>query len=317
MQACESPAVAAPRPNPEANPNRLPVRAARRLGAVLHLYDTATREVRELALREPGKVSIYLCGPTVYGPPHLGHGRATLVYDVLRRYLEWYGLGRAARVERHRHRRQDHQPRRPRGPAVAGHHAPSARRCGSRRWTAINVERPTDVPHATEYVDEMVEMIGELVEHRSAPTSPTTACTCRCESVEDYGLLAHQSLDDMLAGRRRARGLRRRPEASSGRLRAVEVRQAGRAVVAVAVGRGPARLAQRVRGDEPRPARRGLRPALRRPGPALPAPRERARPGGRARQALRQPLDAPRLRRRRRGREDVEEPRQRRPTCST
>ena len=59
---------------------------------MLHLYDTATREVRELALREPGSVSIYLCGPTVYGPPHLGHGRATLVYDVLRRYLEWTGL---------------------------------------------------------------------------------------------------------------------------------------------------------------------------------------------------------------------------------
>ncbi len=35
---------------------------------MLHLYDTATREVRELALREPGTVSVYLCGPTVYGP---------------------------------------------------------------------------------------------------------------------------------------------------------------------------------------------------------------------------------------------------------
>ena len=66
---------------------------------VLHLYDTATRSVRELALREPGKVSIYLCGPTVYGPPHLGHGRATLVYDIMRRYLEWTGLDvRLARI---------------------------------------------------------------------------------------------------------------------------------------------------------------------------------------------------------------------------
>ena len=54
---------------------------------MLHLYDTASQTVRPLAMREPGKVSVYLCGPTVYGPPHLGHGRATLVYDVLRRYL--------------------------------------------------------------------------------------------------------------------------------------------------------------------------------------------------------------------------------------
>ena len=43
-------------------------------------------------MREPGRISIYLCGPTVYGPPHLGHGRATLVYDILRRYLEWSGI---------------------------------------------------------------------------------------------------------------------------------------------------------------------------------------------------------------------------------
>ena len=50
---------------------------------MLNLYDTATQTVKPLALRQPGTVSIYLCGPTVYGPPHLGHGRATLVYDIL------------------------------------------------------------------------------------------------------------------------------------------------------------------------------------------------------------------------------------------
>ena len=59
---------------------------------MLNLHDTATGSVRQLALREPGKVGIYLCGPTVYGPAHIGHGRATIVYDVLRRYLEWSGL---------------------------------------------------------------------------------------------------------------------------------------------------------------------------------------------------------------------------------
>ena len=59
---------------------------------MLHLYDTVTREVRELQMRQQGKLDIYLCGPTVYGPPHLGHGRATLVYDILRRYMEWNGV---------------------------------------------------------------------------------------------------------------------------------------------------------------------------------------------------------------------------------
>src|SRR4029453_8891578 len=41
--------------------------------------------------REPGKVSMYVCGPTVYGPPHVGHGRFSLVFDVLRRYFEGPG----------------------------------------------------------------------------------------------------------------------------------------------------------------------------------------------------------------------------------
>ena len=59
---------------------------------MLNLYDTATSQIRPLKQRVPGELSIYLCGPTVYGPPHIGHGRATLVYDILRRYLEWTGV---------------------------------------------------------------------------------------------------------------------------------------------------------------------------------------------------------------------------------
>jgi len=58
---------------------------------VLRLHDTAFGEVRELDLREPGKVSMYVCGPTVYADPHIGHGRFAVIWDVVRRYLEWSG----------------------------------------------------------------------------------------------------------------------------------------------------------------------------------------------------------------------------------
>src|SRR5436190_19189066 len=58
---------------------------------MLRLVDTAAGEVRPVELRDPGMVSVYVCGPTVYGPPHLGHGRFSLVFDVLRRYLLWCG----------------------------------------------------------------------------------------------------------------------------------------------------------------------------------------------------------------------------------
>ena len=165
---------------------------------MLNLYDTATRQVREVQLREPGKIGIYLCGPTVYGPPHLGHGRATLVYDILRRYLTYRGIEvrlvsnitdiddkiieRAARENR---------------PWTDITH-----KCESVWFEAmrkIGVQRPTDVPHATEYVEQMVAMVGELIT-RNAAYVTDDGVYLDVSSVPDYGLLAHQSLEEMQSG---------------------------------------------------------------------------------------------------------------------
>jgi len=52
---------------------------------VLRLHDTATGTIEPLVLREPGRVSMYVCGPTVYDVPHIGHGRFALAFDILRR----------------------------------------------------------------------------------------------------------------------------------------------------------------------------------------------------------------------------------------
>ena len=165
---------------------------------MLNLYDTAAREVRELALRQPGKVSIYLCGPTVYGPPHLGHGRATLVYDILRRYLEWSGLdvrlvSNITDIEDKIMERAEREGR-PWQEITA-----KCERVWFEAMDGINVQRPTDVPRATEYIDEMVEMIGQLVALGNAYLTDD-GVYLSVESVDEYGLLAHQSLDDMRAG---------------------------------------------------------------------------------------------------------------------
>ena len=165
---------------------------------MLNLYDTATRQVREVQLREPGKIGIYLCGPTVYGPPHLGHGRATLVYDILRRYLTYRGIevrlvsnitdiddkiiDRAAREDR---------------PWTDITH-----KCESVWFEAmgkIGVQRPTDVPHATEYVVQMVAMVEELIA-RNAAYVTEDGVYLDVSTVPDYGLLAHQSLEEMQSG---------------------------------------------------------------------------------------------------------------------
>ena len=149
-------------------------------------------------MRRPGTLGVYLCGPTVYGPPHLGHGRATLVYDILRRYLEWTGItvnmvsnitdiddkiiDRANREERPWN--------------------DITNKC-ERIWFdamgKLGVLRPTEVPHATEYVEQMVSMISELESKGSAYVTDD-GVYLSVETVPDYGLLAHQSLDDMRSG---------------------------------------------------------------------------------------------------------------------
>lgn len=164
----------------------------------MHLYDTATRSVRELALREPGKVSIYLCGPTVYGPAHLGHGRATLSYDILRRYLEWTGL--EVRLVSNITDIEDKIIERSQREQRPWHEITT--KCEAmwfRAMDGINVQRPTDIPRATEYVERMVDLIGELIELDKAYVTDD-GVYMDVESVDDYGLLAFQTLDDMRAG---------------------------------------------------------------------------------------------------------------------
>jgi cysteinyl-tRNA synthetase len=167
---------------------------------VLSLPDTATGEVRELKLRDPGKVSMYVCGPTVYGPPHLGHGRFSLVFDVLRRYLEWSGLevtyvSNITDIDDNILRRAEAESR----PWTE-----ITERCEAvwyRAMDAIDVKRPTHDPHATAYVEQMVELIGRLMD-AGAAYETSDGVYFVSESVDGYGLLARQSLDSLRAGAR-------------------------------------------------------------------------------------------------------------------
>ena len=167
---------------------------------MLQLFDTAKGKVVPFTTREPGKVSMYVCGPTVYGPPHLGHGRFSLVFDVLRRYLLWSGydvthvsnitdiddkiIDRAANENRN--------------------WSEIALKCEDIWWRAmdaIGVMRPTFDPHATAYVDEMVQLIEDLIARDMAYVSDDGVYFC-AQNVADYGLLARQSIESLQAGAR-------------------------------------------------------------------------------------------------------------------
>ncbi len=219
-----------------------------------------------LRLREPGRVSLYVCGPTVDGVPHLGHGRFSLVFDVLRRYLLFSGLRGHLRLQHHRHRGQDH-----RAGGRTGHRTVAELTAANEAlwWEimdALGVLRPDEAPHATAYVDRMVDLIADLV-GRGVAYETATGVYLSVLDVPGYGLLARQPLDSLRAGARvEADEEKRSP------LDFVLWKKAkpGEPTWDVTVGRGTARLAHRVRGHVPRPAGRRVRPPRRRPGPVFP-----------------------------------------------
>ena len=143
---------------------------------------------------------MYVCGPTVYDLPHIGHGRMALVWDVLRRYLEWSGLdvrfvSNITDIDDKIIRRAAEEGRSSTDVAVQFEAA----------WydatDRLGVKRPTVDPHATAYVDQMVELIGRLV---AGGTAYETAdgVYLSVDAVPGYGLLARQSLDSLRSGAR-------------------------------------------------------------------------------------------------------------------
>jgi cysteinyl-tRNA synthetase len=167
---------------------------------MLRLHDTATGAVRPFELRDPGRVSMYVCGPTVYGPPHLGHGRFTLVYDVVRRYLAFCGLD-----VRHVCNVTDVDDKIIERAAAEGREPEDVAADAEVQWwaamDALGALRPTEVPHATRYVPQMVDLVADLV-RRGAAYETGDGVYLSVEAVEGYGLLAHQPLASLRSGAR-------------------------------------------------------------------------------------------------------------------
>src|SRR5207237_7700354 len=130
---------------------------------VLRLYDTAIGSVRELELRDPGKVSMYVCGPTVYDVPHIGHGRFTLVWDVIRRYLDWsgYDVHYVSNIT-------DIEDKIINRAVREGRSTDEIVKTYEKAWwdamKRLGVAAPDAEPHATEYVAAMVDYIAGLVD---------------------------------------------------------------------------------------------------------------------------------------------------------
>ncbi|MEP9417540.1 cysteine--tRNA ligase [Gordonia sp. VNQ95] len=172
----------------------------------LRLYDTATREVRDFVPLSPGHVSIYLCGATVQGVPHIGHVRSGIAFDILRRWL----LHRDDDVlfirnvtdidDKILRKAADHD--RPWWEWAATHE-----REFSSAYDALGVLPPSGEPRATGFVTQMVEYMERLIDRGHAYAADGNVYF-DVRSLPDYGALSGHKLDDVHQGESAGTGKR-------------------------------------------------------------------------------------------------------------
>jgi cysteinyl-tRNA synthetase len=168
---------------------------------VIRLQDTLSGETRPLEPLEPGHVRIYSCGPTVYGPVHIGNFRSFLYADVLVRYLRYRGL-RVTWVMNI----TDIDDKIIRGAAAAGTGIGEL----ADRWlerfledaAKLRMTRPDVLPRATEHIDEMVRLIQILLDRGHAYRTDDGSIFFRIASWPAYGRLAHLDPEQMRVGER-------------------------------------------------------------------------------------------------------------------
>ena len=166
----------------------------------LRLFDSLTRELRDFVPVVPGKAGIYICGLTTQAPPHLGHVRFAVAFDVLRR---WLTRGHSYDVDLIRNVTDiDDKILAKSLESGEAWYAVSYRNEleTSAALAALGVLPPTYEPRATGHVPEMIELMAGLVErgHAYAAADGSGDVYFDVRSWADYGALTHQRVDDMV-----------------------------------------------------------------------------------------------------------------------
>ena len=167
----------------------------------MKIYDTMTRFKEEFQTIEPGKVRMYVCGPTVYNLIHIGNARPMIFFDTVRRYLEYRGyevnfvsnftdvddkIIKAAVEE---------------GVDSSVISERYIAEC-KKDMAGMNVRPASYHPRATEEIDGMIAMIQDLIDNGHAYVAEDGTVYYRVSSVPDYGKLSHKNVEENLAGLR-------------------------------------------------------------------------------------------------------------------
>jgi cysteinyl-tRNA synthetase len=164
----------------------------------LHLYDTLARDVRAFEPRDPGRVGIYACGPTVYGRVHIGNARPFVVFSLLKRFLEHRGLRTTLVVNV-----TDVNDKIYVAAAAAGRSSVDLASEMTAAYIAdtdrLGLGRPDHEPLASESIDAIVAYISTLIDSGHAYAAAGDVYF-RVRSDGRYGLLSRRAVDDMDQG---------------------------------------------------------------------------------------------------------------------
>ena len=170
----------------------------------MQIFDTLTRKKVPFVPQKEGEYRIYVCGPTVYNYIHIGNARPVIVFDTLRRYLEYRGnkvlyVSNVTDIDDKLIKR-----------AIEENSTVSeiAKKYEAEYLTdckGLNVLPLTVMPRATEHIAQILELVADLIEKGYAYVARNGDVYFRTKKVHEYGKLSHLVLEDLEAGNRELR----------------------------------------------------------------------------------------------------------------
>ena len=165
----------------------------------MKIFNTLTRQKEEFVPLEEGKVKMYVCGPTVYNLIHIGNARPMIIFDTVRRYMEYKGyevnyVSNFTDVDDKIIKKAIEE-----GVSAEEISTRYIKEC-KKDMADMNVKPATTAPQATQEIQGMIDMIQTLIDKGYAYPAADGTVYFRVKKFKEYGKLSHKNLDDLQSG---------------------------------------------------------------------------------------------------------------------
>lgn len=170
----------------------------------MQIFNTLTRKKEEFVPQTPGEYRVYVCGPTVYNYIHIGNARPVVVFDTLRRYLEYRGnkvlfVSNITDIDDKLIKKAQEQG------CTMKEVAEKFEAEFIKDSTGLNALPPTVRPRATEHIDEILSIVADILEKGYGYVAKNGDVYFRTKKFKEYGKLSHLNLEDLESGNRELR----------------------------------------------------------------------------------------------------------------